>query len=415
LHWVGDRPDIQKQSELEDFIFNPEWVKGPAYAVIHAAHGNDGKLSATDFSQVLGERGIEARIDQRRVINLMAACELCFRSTDSGGGSGYLVVDAIPALPRGMEIPQPRVLRKEKASFSWEFTFLPDHLLVQLLGRWFHRREQEVQYFRNEIGLLSADRKCLARLSAEPGKHRLRIRFFTKNGGSWNELQSEIRSEIEKILLGHVRGEESLWEEKSEAALDRSELNQVEQELVADTLEAIQQNAIVQQYELSGQDMSEVQKQLTYMLEWSKRELTAAECAAFRSCLLFQVYELKRGIGSDDDFPFKSQRRFIDPANSEVATGVGPWLQRRSCFAQIQVLSRRSIQPERKRNSARFAKRMPPLYLSGSLPAGSVVNRLEMSSEVLELVQGSSEFRRRPDALRPLIPRIVDVGGSQAG
>ncbi|MCE9565974.1 MAG: hypothetical protein K8U57_28455 [Planctomycetes bacterium] len=202
LHYVGDRPEVNRDpaNELKQFIFHPEWLKQPVYNVVRHqdAYECAGIMSYASICRAFGA-GVPDEADQRRIVALMEAYELIFRV--SGGKpeeADYLIVDCVTNRPEGMvranwpSSPQKRL--------RWEFQFLPDYLLSQLLGRWFSQVPSGTSYFRDDV--VFADRvvkSCRIRLRACIHEHAIIIEFDGE-AKIWERMLTRLEAEVESIL-----------------------------------------------------------------------------------------------------------------------------------------------------------------------------------------------------------------------
>lgn len=216
LHWVGDRPEVKRnvEHELEDLFFNPLWVKGPVYDVVCDTNSreNGGRSSQEKLDQLLGRQGVERAEDRRRLAALMLACELCFKI---GGGrreaADYLIVDQVPSGGKGVEIAFPKPHGADEKTLDWNFDFLPDHLLAQLLGRWFRYHDPKGTYYRDEV-VFDRD-KCRLQIKAYPAKHRWQLTFQFKLVREWRSLHDLIEREVRSMFDPEdVDLDTSFWE-----------------------------------------------------------------------------------------------------------------------------------------------------------------------------------------------------------
>ena len=217
LHYVGDRPEVRRdpKSELSEFLYHPEWVKKPVYNVVRHqdAYENNGVLP---FSRLSNAIAIDVRRkgDRKRIVALMEACELIFRVR--GGDpedADYLIVDRIPGITEGMD--RENWTSHPKKKLRWVFSFLSDHLLAQLLGRWFSHVPAATPYFRDDIVLVSRDETtCQVRIRTRVHEHMLDMEFDAHRDKDWEKLLTRLESEIESILdpegLKRV-GNQLLW------------------------------------------------------------------------------------------------------------------------------------------------------------------------------------------------------------
>lgn len=239
VHWVGDRPEVQRNAghALAECFFHPEWVKNPVYDVVRNNTAIHGIISQARLDAVLEKGGIELEEARRDVTALMLACELCFKV--QGGNpeiADYLVVDQVDTKPPDVELKwPPNPLKK----LIWQFDFLPDHLLTQLLGRWFPWRDKELNtYYRDEIVLRSRDTEtCRLRLAARPASHVLELEYHAKLYYDQERMHAKIESEVESLLDPEVlkrRDGKKLWDETPPKEELRKTLTDEDEKIVAE-------------------------------------------------------------------------------------------------------------------------------------------------------------------------------------
>lgn len=142
VHYVGHLQGIRGISELENLIFNPKWVKTPAYQIIWAErHSFNGVISlefienvvlpehrASPTGSTLFEQQPFTAEDRRRVLGLMVACELIFPLEERGARLQYFVPDYLKSRV---------VTGPPDGDHVWErrFEWLHEADFARLLGR----------------------------------------------------------------------------------------------------------------------------------------------------------------------------------------------------------------------------------------------------------------------------------------
>lgn len=174
VHHAGARRQLRRGETLAEIIFNPEWVRTPAYRVIRETNGGDarGVLSWEQVEAIVPEHKANPQgatlweqlpftaADRVRVIDLMRDCGLVFELPRGSHTPRYFVPDHL--LPRGACGAPP-------GDYAWkrEFEWLPESAFGQLLGRlWQQVLDDPVALWRDEI-------------TVSAGKHsRMTVRFI---------------------------------------------------------------------------------------------------------------------------------------------------------------------------------------------------------------------------------------------
>lgn len=142
IHFAAARRTLRSGEPLAGVVFNPEWVKTPAYRVIREANGSSsrGVLSWEQIESLLPAHEAAAQgvtlwerlrftpADRVNVIDLMTACELLFVIDRGSRPSRYFVPDHLP--PRRAPGP-PAGEHVWRRDFEW----LPEAEFGRLLGR----------------------------------------------------------------------------------------------------------------------------------------------------------------------------------------------------------------------------------------------------------------------------------------
>lgn len=142
IHFAAARRALRSGERLEEIVFNPEWVKTPAYRLIREG-GSDssrGVLSweaiesllpahpANPHGVTLWERMEFTPSDRVNVVDLMIACELLFVIDRGSRTPRYFVPDHLP--PRRASGPPP-------GKYAWrrDFEWLSEAEFGRLVGR----------------------------------------------------------------------------------------------------------------------------------------------------------------------------------------------------------------------------------------------------------------------------------------
>jgi hypothetical protein len=338
-HWVGDRHKVKRNAAhaLGDYFFNPEWVKKPVYDVVRTTTATTGIVRQARLDEILKQSGIEPDPDGRRVTALMLACELCFKVQGVDEKMvHYLLVDQVPAKPPGVVLEWPPNSRKK---LIWQFDFLPDHLLSQLLGRWFPWRDTDFSYFRDEIVLRSKDREeCRVRLAARRDGHLLELEYHAQRDCDWQRMHAKIESEVESLLdpegLKRRAGTE-LWSEIDPQEEPRKTLKPAEEQNIVVLAEKLLRiTKISLEYEEDLRDG--LRKRFLKSLEIKQ----LAPRLAYRACYVVScAINLAGKNGLDEGFPLE--------ANMRNAVVVGKWLNQ-DRHVEIKELLRESVVRELK-------------------------------------------------------------------
>ena len=261
VHWVGDRPGAKRDilGGLHDLIYRPNWVKGPIYRLLMSRECSDGHGVMSwhrfvNFQKI--HQGLSEE-DCRRIMALMEACGLCFQITKPAGRDEpqYLVVDHVLNRPEGHH-PQGQWRAAENAGQvkELEFDFLPDHALVQLLGRWYTRRDPSVQFWKDQLVLQDRveqpDWRVL--LSMDADTRRIKLWFEPQGQQSetgWHIFYGGLLQELLNVLelqLAADRDPEAAdspgWREVESPEKGVGELrplNEAEQRLIREVKEKI--------------------------------------------------------------------------------------------------------------------------------------------------------------------------------
>lgn len=142
VHFAAARRTLRAGERLDEIVFNPEWVKTPAYRLIREG-GSDssrGVLSweaiesllpahpANPHGVTLWERLEFTPSDRVNVVDLMIACELLFLMDRGSRTPRYFVPDHLP--PRRASGPP-------SGKYAWrrDFDWLPETEFGRLIGR----------------------------------------------------------------------------------------------------------------------------------------------------------------------------------------------------------------------------------------------------------------------------------------
>jgi hypothetical protein len=182
LHFFGDLPLPNKGSHvLEEYVFHPDWIKKPVYAVVTSQKADDGegKLTRREMHAILHDggkdwAGIGDEKSRRRIVSAMEACQLIFRihGEPEDDDARYLVVDRTPATRPGDPL---RKLMTPKLRRELVFDFLPDHLLPQLIGRWYADLADGFPPRKDDAVFRSRDGMCRAHLRADVNGRRIEV------------------------------------------------------------------------------------------------------------------------------------------------------------------------------------------------------------------------------------------------
>lgn len=143
LLYVGDRDAIESDpnAKLKTAIFNPAWVKEPAYRVLWGQSGETDPAgcitSATMHAWLSGSERDRVRLtepsERDDVLALMEACGLVFRFSWKKGVDGWLVPDH---LLNRKHTPARQSWGDAETRATARAVFLPDYVLLPLIGYW---------------------------------------------------------------------------------------------------------------------------------------------------------------------------------------------------------------------------------------------------------------------------------------
>ena len=240
VHYVGHRTDLRPRrdipsgSEVMDWAFNPAWVKGPVYHLVRTPTGEhdsavlDENGVARRFAQPV-ERGDERplwkrlsfeREDSRRILALMAACELCF-PFEVDGSRRHLIPDLLPERETLSRWTDRDATRRELA-----YEFLPENVLLRFIGRrygWVRDRVGEC--FRNEVVVRPVDQPSAALVQADYTKSMVSVTVCGGNADQQRTLLDCVANDLADIMqpsTGRWPAPDALGEAAAERQRPRS-------------------------------------------------------------------------------------------------------------------------------------------------------------------------------------------------
>jgi hypothetical protein len=164
VHWVGDVSEVRRDvnTDMQQLVFNPEWVRRPVYELIRFAEGKDaGVLHWDELNQHLpaprpavpGAEYLYRRLpfeerDRNNIVALMKACRLAY---DEGHRDGLLVPDLLRAVK-----PHEKAVWQGDDVSVWrlEADFLPEKIFLRYIAEHYHHIEKpSKECFRNEVVL----------------------------------------------------------------------------------------------------------------------------------------------------------------------------------------------------------------------------------------------------------------------
>jgi len=320
IHWVGDRPDVARNAghELQNLFFNPLWVKGPIYNVVcdTPSRENHGRVSHDRLGRLMADGGVDTEEDRRRITALMLTCELCFKI--AGGNPqtpDYLIVDQVSLAGEGAKIQLSELDYKLERRLEWEFEFLPDHLLAQLLGRWFRYHEPKNTYFRDEVVFVRDG--CRVQIRAIPSRHRLELAFHCNRAGDWKRLSDHLERELRSLFDPEdLWPETRFWKVIDPEKRPPERLKVGDKQLMGMLVEVIPQCAGVP---MDNDQLCKLSESLEAELLRSYQLETDAQRLAWRACFVaFKAMEVAGDWSIGWAFP-------IDD-NPKVIRQVGEWL-----------------------------------------------------------------------------------------
>ncbi|MFN0135607.1 MAG: COR domain-containing protein [Phycisphaerae bacterium] len=212
LHFVGDRDDVIVDKDIAGLIFNPEWVKGPAYALLwpQDVRTQGGVLTRRDIDALLPEHDAAAdddshdaplwqRLaftapDRRHIVQLLKQCELIFPILRGQRETGdYFVPDLLDNAPPSLaSAGKPHVL---------EYEFIPESVFLRFLGHWHDRLKDpdRERLFRDEAVI--AEHGVSARIRYDRDAATLSIWHLDGEASAWPQLLGAIKSEFRELRL----------------------------------------------------------------------------------------------------------------------------------------------------------------------------------------------------------------------
>ncbi|MBX3322586.1 MAG: hypothetical protein KF757_06310 [Phycisphaeraceae bacterium] len=241
LHYVGDDPTVRNSSELADLLFNPRWVKGPAYTLVRAGTGDHeyGVITAAQLNHLLPVRDTGnadadelwqrlsfSQPDRRRVLELMKACELIFDIEGEGGRPSGAVL--VPDLLERRRAP----FVKPDGATCWaaKYEHLPEWMVLRFIGRRYRDiLDPQTQLFRDQFTLSEQDCRATVRISLDQrkidvwidGDTSRRERVFGSIMGGLNAIRpaQSVRQEHEGALATLRKLAEAEYEPKGRRGL----------------------------------------------------------------------------------------------------------------------------------------------------------------------------------------------------
>ena len=204
VHWLGDREDIETdlgREHLRAHVFNPAWIKSPAYELIRSQDRSDWKgwMSTRKLyeclrapsdpvpSERLYKRLHFSEEDRDHVLDLMKACRVAFAVKAGPTPDGLIFPDHLDANTG----PPIQLIGGETGDdvLRWrlETTFLPEHVFLRFIAKHHQEVAGNRDLFRNEI-LLPSEAKgqklqVLLRTDLSPGFEKLPGIDLTVQGG----------------------------------------------------------------------------------------------------------------------------------------------------------------------------------------------------------------------------------------
>jgi small GTP-binding protein len=211
VHFVGDRARVIRRADysLTNYLFHPEWVKAPVYDVLRLeeARHTTGIVPGEKVMGTLRKSNLSDE-EMTLVLTLMGECDLLFRVRGGDVTPDYLIPDQLGMRPREMTFG--KWPKDPKRHYRWQFRFLPDHLLSQLVGRWFDDQRQGFVYYRDEVILSRHGVIGQVRLVADFNVHTLDVEFDRERS---DRLKTKLESELENLLDPEGMLSRPLWKE----------------------------------------------------------------------------------------------------------------------------------------------------------------------------------------------------------
>jgi hypothetical protein len=229
VHWVGDVPEIAKgyDTEMKNFVFNPESVKGPVYKLIRSADEDNvkGWMSNEQLDQRLFISEMPASKTHRRhpepldrfsftkedrdlIIKLMLACRVAFRVKNlQGFPDGLLIPDLIGPLPRP---DRTQWTGDEVLHVRHRLDFLPERVFLRFIADHYKEiKSPQRNCWRDEVIVPYTDRRtnttCEVLVQSElcppPGEQPfLDISIRDGSPDARERIADEVLKEFAKIL-----------------------------------------------------------------------------------------------------------------------------------------------------------------------------------------------------------------------